>query len=298
MVIQPKDNYVHVNPCAQEQVAVAASQYSYEELTDIYNQTRIDYIVPMPMSAHRMREYVDAYDVDLSASVVSFYDKTATGIGMLGLRDNRAWITRLGVIPNSRGRRNGIFLMDALFHQAQLKHVDRIQLEVISGNEPAHNLFHRYGFQETRELSIVRRPPRHQQHHNPLPNAIITALTFHQIIDLLNNNRPAGASWIDETSSILKKGQLFGYKLIVNAEQHGWVVFHSTSFQMGYFVMDATPELYDEIILSLLHSVHKMHSQKDTKIENVPVNHRLFELFQQAGYIESFRRIEMERFFD
>jgi hypothetical protein len=33
---------------------VKASEYSVEELTEAYNQTRVDYMVPMPMNKARL----------------------------------------------------------------------------------------------------------------------------------------------------------------------------------------------------------------------------------------------------
>ncbi|MBZ0277810.1 MAG: hypothetical protein K8I60_16810, partial [Anaerolineae bacterium] len=76
------------------------SAYSYKELADIYNQTRTDYIVPMPMNARKMEEYVKSYDVDMNASIVVYdHENELAGLGMLGIRGDRAWITRLGVIP-------------------------------------------------------------------------------------------------------------------------------------------------------------------------------------------------------
>ena len=53
------------------QLAVPCSAYDYVALAEIYNQGRVDYIVPMPMNARRLEEYVRAYDVDLAASLVA-----------------------------------------------------------------------------------------------------------------------------------------------------------------------------------------------------------------------------------
>ena len=38
---------------------------------------------------------------------------------MLGVRNRRAWITRLGVVPNQRERRVGTFLMEQLIARAR-----------------------------------------------------------------------------------------------------------------------------------------------------------------------------------
>ena len=37
---------------------IPASQFTTEELTDFYNETRVDYLVPMPMSVDVMAEYI------------------------------------------------------------------------------------------------------------------------------------------------------------------------------------------------------------------------------------------------
>ena len=50
---------------------VPASRFTIQELTAAYNQTRVDYLVPMPMTARRLGEYVADYDVHLDASVVA-----------------------------------------------------------------------------------------------------------------------------------------------------------------------------------------------------------------------------------
>ena len=44
---------------------VPASHFTMEQLADAYNQTRVDYVVPMPMSVARLVEYVNVYNVDI-----------------------------------------------------------------------------------------------------------------------------------------------------------------------------------------------------------------------------------------
>jgi hypothetical protein len=81
---------------------IPASHFTIEELTAIYNQTRVDYMVPMPMNAARLAEYVDIYDVDLEHSLVAVREDELLGVAMLGVRQDRAWLTRLGVLPHTR----------------------------------------------------------------------------------------------------------------------------------------------------------------------------------------------------
>src|SRR6185503_13083189 len=113
---------------------IPANAFSYEELTEAYNHTRVDYLVPMPMNTRRLREYVETYDVDLEASAVAVDGNEILGLGMLGVRPGRAWITRLGVIRSQRRRGTGNILMRHLIEQAHRKKVDYIILEVIKNN--------------------------------------------------------------------------------------------------------------------------------------------------------------------
>jgi len=78
---------------------IPASQFTIEQLTAIYNQTRVDYLVPMPMNSTRLAEYISMYDVDLDHSRIALLDNVLLGVAMQGVRDGRAWLTRLGVLP-------------------------------------------------------------------------------------------------------------------------------------------------------------------------------------------------------
>ncbi|MGB1287839.1 MAG: GNAT family N-acetyltransferase, partial [Aggregatilineales bacterium] len=124
---------VNEQPSKPMHIAVPSLEYSYAELADIYNQARVDYIVPMPMNARRMKEYVENYDVSLDMSLVAIApdDKLTNGIGMLGWREGRGWITRLGIIPSRRRRRTGQYLMEQMLANARNAGAHLVQLEVI-----------------------------------------------------------------------------------------------------------------------------------------------------------------------
>ena len=61
---------------------VPASQFTIEQLTAIYNQTRVDYMIPMPMNAARLAEYIKVYDVDLEHSLVERQAGELSGVAM------------------------------------------------------------------------------------------------------------------------------------------------------------------------------------------------------------------------
>ena len=273
--------------------AVPASAFSFEELADIYNQTRIDYIVPMPMNAKRMEQYVKSYDINLNASLVAKdSDEEIAGIGMLGLRGERAWVTRLGVLPYKRRHHLGHFLMETLLEQARHHAACQVQLEVIKGNTPALRLFLTFGFQETRELLIIRRPPGKPAMENPLPETTVTVLTPDAIIECLEQREP-GASWIDETPSLIHAGSLRGLRIALPSGETGWIVYQNTVFQMAYFVIRSSEPARNDITQALLYQVHLLNPMQDTKIENLAALDSRWPVFQEMGYVEAFRRIEM-----
>ena len=274
------------------QYAVATNKFTDEQLADIYSRARTDYIVPMPMNAQRIREYIDQYDVDLEHSYVAIVpsDDELNGIIMLGLRGERGWITRLGVLPERRRRHVGQFLMDQVIDVARAKELSLVQLEVIKGNEPAQRLFKKYGFEETRELLVIRRAPKKLDETLLLKEGISVTSLDSEIPERLAH-REKGASWVEETASLLNMNNIQGYELTLPDGEKGWVVFQKTAFQLQHIVMN--PDASPSMMRALLSQVHSDHPRYDTKVENIPLAHPTWPIFEEFGYVISFQRIEM-----
>jgi ribosomal protein S18 acetylase RimI-like enzyme len=272
-------------------------EFNYKELADIYNQTRLDYIVPMPMNARKMEEYVTNFDVNLDASVVVYdHEGQLAGLGMLGIRDERAWITRLGVIPDRRGNNLGMFMMTTMLDAARRHNCRLVQLEVIRGNTPAYRLFRKFGFRDTRDLLVVRRPPGPIPFENPEPDAIVSHLNDSEIRVCLAE-RGEGASWLDESVSILRAGSLQGLRITLPSGETGWIVYQCTAFQLGFLVLHTPSSMRGRMALALLYQMHSRHPILDTKYENIPALDLRWPAFQKLGYVEAFRRIEMFMYF-
>lgn len=271
--------------------AVPTAQYTFDELAGIYNRAREDYIVPMPMNAKRMAEYVTAYDIDLDASYVAVdcEDEEVNGVCMLGVRGDRTWITRLGVIPVRRRRKSGLFLMETEIEISHRIGKKFVQLEVIKGNDPAHRLFLRMGFVVTRELLVIRRPPGPVD-PELIPEMTIDPLEGEDVFEALASREP-GAAWTEETSSLRNAGKMTGLYVTLPDGEEAWIVFQKSAFQLGHFVL--APDISDTMMHALIAAVHTTYSMQDTKIENVPILHPTWQVFQNFGYIVAFGRIEM-----
>jgi ribosomal protein S18 acetylase RimI-like enzyme len=269
---------------------IPASAFSYEELTEAYNHTRVDYLVPMPMNAARLREYVKIYDVDMDSSVVAVDGNEVLGLAMLGVRERRAWITRLGIIRSKRRMGTGWRLVTQLIEQARQKGAHYVVIEVIKNNIPAYNLFLKAGFQKTRELLVLRRPPGPSLVE--APPAEIKTLGYSEAVHLLEN-RNSTPSWIDEKESLINAGNLGAFYAMLPDGSKGWLVYQNTVFQLGRLVVQTDEGNPPKVARALLHHLHCVHPAQDTKTENLPKDDPHWPAFQAMGYLEVFDRIEM-----
>jgi ribosomal protein S18 acetylase RimI-like enzyme len=270
---------------------ITADRFTFEQLTEAYNQTRVDYLIPMPMNVARLREYAHVYDVNLSYSCVALDETNMLGLGMLGMRDGRSWITRLGVLPSGRRRGVGNTIMEALIQKSEEQGVDVVWLEVIAGNTPAQELFRKFGFIETRELIVARHPPNPDTAVLPPSIKQITTLDHEEAIILLSHrkNRP---NWLNETESLQNTRNLSALLVELKNGGRGWITYHASLFQLTRILVEVTAGDTVEVTEACLNVLHQRHKRQDAKTENIFDDEQWLG-YQKAGYIESFRRIEM-----
>lgn len=270
---------------------VPASSFSIEQLVAAYNQTRVDYLVPMPMNAARLAEYIHMYDVDLDCSQVAIDGDQILGLAMLGVRPGRTWITRLGVLPVKRRRGMGEALMRALLDATDQLQINCTSLEVIKHNTPAHTLFLKLGFSETRELLVLRRPPGPP---TEIPVAEVAWLDRAEALALLKT-RSSAAAWTNETRSFRQVEDVLGLSLRLPDGSTGWLVFERQKFILSHFVMLTIQGNALAVCRALLAHLYQRYPDLDTHAENIPVDDPHLPAFFETRFVESFRRIEMFR---
>lgn len=270
---------------------VSASSFSIHQLVAAYNQTRVDYLVPMPMNAARLAEYIHIYDVDLERSRVAVAGDQILGLAMLGVRPGRTWITRLGVLPIKRRRGVGEALMRALLDVTDQLGINCTSLEVIKHNTPAHTLFLKLGFTETRELLILRRPPGPPAE---IPATQACWLERAEALALLDTPMALPA-WTNETRSLANIENIMGLSISLPDGTAGWLVFERQKFILSHFVMLTSSG--DSVALgrALLAHLYQRYPELDTHAENIPVHDPHLPAFFDTRFVESFRRIDMYR---
>lgn len=271
---------------------IPAVQFSIEQLTAIYNQTRVDYMIPMPMNPARLAEYISTYDVDLERSLVAMQDGELLGVAMLGLRQDRAWITRLGVVPNTRRSGVGRALCEGLLEQAEALGIRFQMLEVIKNNIPAHSLFLKLGFYEVGELLILRRSPI-----IPPPEPVIAdaqRLDRIEALDLVGQDRGT-QPWTNQSESLSNAYEVSGLRITLPDGSEGWLVYQRQKFLLTRFAFKTQSGDPVDIARAFLSHLHHQYPRLDTQLENIQVDDPHLAAFREAGYVESFRRMEMWR---
>lgn len=271
---------------------IPASHFTIEQLTALYNQTRVDYLVPMPMNAARLAEYVATYDVSLEHSLVAKQGEEVLGLSMLGVRKDRTWITRLGVLPSTRRQGTGQALVQGLLEQSKNLKIHFSMLEVIKNNEPAHNLFLKLGFREIGELLVLRRSPT-----IPPPDPVLAdaqRLDPVEALDLVARNRGT-QPWTNQSETLDNAHDVSGLRVTLADGSHGWLVFQRQKFTLTRFAYKTEAGNPVAVALAFLSHLHYMYPRLDTQLENIQINDPHLPAFYQTGYIESFHRIEMWR---
>lgn len=277
---------------------VPAPELTLEQLADAYNETRIDYIVPMPMTVARLTSYVNLYDVDLSGSCAAMEGEVILGLGMLGVRRGRGWVTRLGVLPSGRRQGTGRAIMEFLLSEAEKRNISTMWLEVIKGNTPAHELFVSLGFRETRELIVARRPPRYKamspgEEQKPRMSHVRSfnrdgALALHAV----RSGRP---NWLNQMESMENAEDLVAIVVETQDGGRGWVSFQPSLLRLTKIVVEVLAGDPAGVASAALQTLHELYPTQDAIAENIPCDDPKWAGFEQAGYFDAFRRIEMVR---
>lgn len=291
-----------------------ASDFTLQELTQAYNQTRTDYLIPMPMNPGRLQEYITLYDVDLNRSKVAIVGEKIVGLGMLGTRAGAGWITRLGVLPDGRRRGVGSTILCALLDDAKADGLPVVWLEVISGNDPAYQLFKKFNFRETRELIVARRPPTTARKMSAIKDARKVRYLQHEEVIELHCRRPNRENWLNSVESMRnvrrlvhtlnddeaefglqhELSHLTGVEVEFQDGSSGWISYQATILQLKRISVEVVSGDPMRTTAGLLEIMHRLHSTQDAVIENIP-DDACWPGFKQAGYFEVFRRIEMRR---
>lgn len=271
---------------------VPAVKFTIQQLTNIYNESRVDYLVPMPMSRAKLQEYINVYDVDLKNSAVAVLNGKPVGLAMLGVRDDTTWLTRLGIAPDGRRKGIGQRMMSFLIDRSRATRATAVTLEVIKNNLPARHLFESLGFIPTRELLVIRRAPA-QIETPSIRDCHVEPLGYNAACELLKT-RTDNPSWLMANESLLNAGNLSALVAYLPDGGQGWLVYQNTVFQLSRLVLETQCGNPVAVATCLLENLHGQHPVQDTVVENLVSGDEHWPVFKALGYMISFERVEMK----
>ena len=269
---------------------IPAHKYAIEELVEIYNCSREGYLVPMQMTAAQLAEYIQIYDVDLEHSLVACIEGTEAGLGMLGVRENRSWITRLGVDEAYRGRGIGRAILRGLLERSDSLEIGKNILEVIDGNHPAQQIFLQEGFQKIRRLLILKRMDRVPEH----PAANFVPLDEEHIHTFLST-REGFQAWTNETDTYKNLDRVAGYRVDDENIGRGWLVYQANGNKISRLTYSTEQGDPAAVTAQLLNYLHHLYPDHRIIAENISIDDPGLPAFKATGYQEAFSRIEMLR---
>lgn len=264
---------------------IPAAAYSLEDLNDLYNRARADYLVPMPMTPESLSLYIVRHSLDLNASRVATLNGEPAGLALLGLRGERAWLTRMGVLREARRAGVGRALVEGVLDVAWAGGAVEAQLEVISDNAIGLRLFRNCGFAPVRRLQVLERMEGLPEALDVIPDRTLT--TPDAVAWLENSGIGYAPSWTEETASLRRARRLSGLVLGDAA-----VIYGDDGSQLTPVVLCRADEVTGPALLTALHE--RMPGRPAIK-ENLPEGDVQADWFAVAGYGLAFTRVEMRR---
>ncbi|HMZ95096.1 MAG TPA: hypothetical protein PLC61_07525 [Chitinophagales bacterium] len=120
-----------------------------KELIEVFNQSFKDYFIPINMDAELFNRKINLEDIDLKYSIGCFDDKKLIAFVLHGKRNTVLYNAGTGVLPEYRGNKITQQMYQYFFNTELIKHISRVELEVIDKNYIAVSNYRNISFNQT-----------------------------------------------------------------------------------------------------------------------------------------------------
>ncbi len=272
-----------------------ASEFTTDQLTALLNASYDDYATPIRFRPDQFDFFVRAHDILLDQSLAVRDEDDLIGIVLLGRRGARGWVAGLGVEPTHRGQGVARALMTGVMENARRLGLERLQLEVLSDNARARQLYEDLGWQLGRELLVWER----DEEQGPLPihRERAVAMDPRELLeahfDAWHEVRP---TWQREKATLLH---------YADAGMKGWAIVRDgrpVAYVLGFPPREGRMHLLDVAVdpavgyksagRAMIQNLHGMF-KTTTQLPNEPVESKLNFLFAAMAYHVVLRQHEM-----
>ena len=272
-----------------------ASDFSTAQLAAILNDCYEDYATPIHFQSNQFDFFVQAHDILLERSLVALDDGAPIGLTLLARRGHRGWISGLGVLPARRRQGTARALMAGVMDNARDAHLERLQLEVISNNHPAIQLYTGLGWKMGRELLVWERAE--EQGPLPIHREIAQEMDAHFLLEhYFEAWHPTPPCWQREKASLMPYIELGmkGWAILRNDEPVAYVLgFPPRNGVMHLMDVAVDPDVgYKSGGRAIMQNLHLMY-KTTTQLPNEPVESKLNFLFAAMSYQVVLRQREM-----
>lgn len=265
-----------------------ADTVDFSALAAIFNRGYEGYFTPVQLSEAQMRGHVQQNDIDLAASRLAYDGTEAVGVALLGRRGAAGWIGGIGVAASHRKQGIGRQLMLEVMEAARQNGIRDLQLEVITNNERAYNLYLSLGFTVTRRLLIVERQPAPMSSGGSLPVSVVTldeALRHYDAFHTAEN------PWQRQLVSLQANP---GYEARA-ARRERLAAYATGIFNERYIALtDLAAEAGDaEALRSLVMALHHEQPEAKGRLVNLAEDDPAWAVLSSLGYAETMAQWEM-----
>ena len=268
----------------------SAAALPIDALVTIFNSGYSGYIVPVNISQDQFRGHLRHNDIDLKASQIAFINDEPVGICLLGIRGNAGWIGGLGVHPDHRRQSIGRQLMQAAIKSARTKNLDSIHLEVIFGNEGAHQLYRELSFIDTRRLLILERQPTPV---STIDDSFET-VTVEDVVHLQSEFHLEPVAWQQSSESLLHNASgTTAWSLSPDDDSpKAYAIGHASNNAISWLDMGCAPG-HEVTLATLVSAIHQRYPTAAARIVNISENEPAVRVLRNLGYQETLSQNEM-----
>ena len=138
---------------------IPAAELSVSHLAFLINRAYSDYFLSVQLDELQVARMCDDEDIDLQKSVVAMIDGEPVGLAFLSLREDRGWVSGVGVHPSWRRRGIALEILRSIQALARTEGIQILRLEVLEQNMAGLALYKQLGFDWERELLVLTLEP-------------------------------------------------------------------------------------------------------------------------------------------
>ncbi len=273
---------------------VPAGSAGWDVLAEAQNQGFSDYPVPVRTTAFQLQELLEAWDIDLSGSVLALTGNSRpVGIGWLGVRELRGWIGGFAVVPGWRRQGVGRAMLGWLIEAARQRRLTSITLEVFTENAPAIALYQAGGFRVQRELLTWERSP--EMGSLPVPPAKAEPIAPQTLVSRFDAWHAEPPCWRQELRSLLPRlGMCTGWVIRRAGQPIAYALTIARGRQLDLVDVGITPGPEGlSAARTLLQSLQLLHMDCTLTLSHVPANDPLNRALAALGFRVTLRLHEM-----